>query len=322
MATAKVPLEMSEEARLRLTLTLEGPLVEEHRLPLSELQRIATHLRGTLRSIAVVLSDYGPSGQGGRVKKFIEESVDLRVVGAPRAGSFALELELPPEAPLEQAELVQSVGPRLAERSVRALVHGLEALSDETERLPDGYDRGVLQAIQGFRQTLRRGVDDILLAASDDPAPVRLDRSRIDVAKRLIQRPHRAHAVVEGYLRMVDDDTLECRIEIPGAASVTCYFEESDRDVAWEAGHGRKYVRVYGEGELFPGEPRPRRLWATSIVVTHEALPFDPKVFWADKPVEALAEEQGVERYQPAPLDDPWRDDAEAEALIVAINED
>jgi hypothetical protein len=149
-----------------------------------------------------------------------------------------------------------------------------------------------------------------------------LDRSRIDVAKRLIQRPHRAHAVVEGNLRMVDDDTLECRVEIPGAASVTCYFEEKDRDAVWKAGHGRKYVRVSGEGEYFPGEDRPRRLRATAIVVLHEAVPFDPELFWADKAVEALADEQGVEPYRPAPLDDPWRDDAEADALIAAIHEE
>lgn len=309
---------------MRLTLELEGPLVDEHRLPLSELQRIARHLRGTLRGIAVVLSDYGPSGQGGRVKKFIEEAVDLRVIGSPRAGSFALELELPPDAPPEQAELVKSLGPRLGERSVRAFVQGLDALGDNTERLPEGYDRGVLQAVEGFGQTLRRGVTDIVLASSEDPGlgPVRLDRARVEAVKRLIKRPHRSHAVAEGSLRMVDDGTLECRVETPGAASITCYFEEKDRDVAWEAGHGRKYVRVSGEGEFFPGEPRPRRLWAKSIIVTHEALPFDPEVFWADKPLEVLAEEQGVERFRFTSFDDPWRDDAAAEALIAAVNEE
>jgi hypothetical protein len=317
--------DMTDDAPLRLTLKLEGPLVAEHRLPLSDLQRIARQLRGTLRSIAVVLSDYGPSGQSGRVKKFIEESVDLRVVGSPREGSFALELELPRDAPADEAALLESVGPHLGERSVRAFVRGLDALSDDTARLPEGYDRGVLQSVEGFRQTLRRGVDDIVFATSDhepEHRPVRLNRARVDVAKRLIKRPHRAHAVVEGSLRMVDDDTLECRVERPGAASVTCYFDEKDRDVVWQAGHGRKYVRVSGEGEFFPGEPGPRRLWATSILVTHEALPFDPEIFWAEKPLEAMAEEQGVERYEPPSLDDPWRDDAEAEALIAAIKDE
>jgi hypothetical protein len=121
---------------------------------------------------------------------------------------------------------------------------------------------------------------------------------------------------------MVDDGTLECRVETPGTASVTCYFDEKDRDIVWQAGHGRKYVRVSGEGEFFPGEPRPRHLWATSIIVTHEALPFDPALLWADKSLAVLASEQGVEEFGLTPLDDPWRDDTEAEALIAAMNEE
>jgi hypothetical protein len=210
----------------------------------------------------------------------------------------------------------------LADRSVRALIQGLEALSEDTETLPDGFDRGVLKAIDGFRQTLRRGVDDIVLSTSDDLGMrrTRLDRSKLGVARRLIKRPLRSHAVVEGSLRMVDDDTLECRVETPGTASVTCYFDEANRDIVWDAGHGRKYVRVSGEGEFFPGEPRPRRLRATSIVVTHESLPFDPDVFWGDPSIEAMAEDQDVDQFAPAALDDPWRDDAAAEALIAAMN--
>jgi hypothetical protein len=324
----RIRLRSVTEDLLRLTLKLEGSLVRDHRLPLSELQRVAQQLRGTLRSIAVVLTDSGPSGQSGRVKKFIEESVDLRVVGAPQAGSFVLEMEAPPDAPAdappEQVEMLESLGPQLADRSVRALLSGLDDLSEETERLPEGFDRGVLRAIDGFRQTLSRGVSDIVLALPQEPKAknVRLDQSKLQIARGLIKRPHRSHAVVEGSLRMVDDDTLECRVDTPGLASVTCYFDQTRRDVVWDAGHGRKFVRVSGEGEFFPGESRPRRLWATSIVVTHEALPFDPDVFWANKSLQALAEDQGIERFVPRALDDPWRDDAEAEALIAAMNEE
>jgi hypothetical protein len=313
---------------LRVTLKLEGPLVDDHRLPISELARVSRHLRVTLRGIAVVLSDYGPSGQGGRVKRFIENSVDLVVVGAPRAGSFVLNMEAPTAQPTdvspEQAALLETFGPHLGDRSVRALIEGVEALSDDTERLPDGFDRGVLRSIEGFRQTLERGVTDIVLSTPDDSATgsTRLNRPKLNVAKNLIKRPHRSHAVVEGSLRMVDDDTLECRVETAGEASVTCYFDQAEREVVWDAGHGRKYVRVTGEGEFFPGESRPRHLWATSILVTHEALPFDPEVFWAESSLQVLAERQGVEPFGTPDLDDPWRDDAEAEALIAAINEE
>ena len=313
---------MPDDPRLSLSLKLEGPLVEAHRLPLSELQRISTQLRGTLRSIAVVLADLGPSGQGGRVKSFVEESVDLRVVGAPQAGSFELNLETPPDVRTEQEELLARTGPRLAERALRAFVTGLDALNDETVQLPEGWDRGVLRAVSGFRQTLRRGVAGMVLTTEGEGEPprvVRLNQEKVDVAKRLIQRPIRSHAVVEGTLRMVDDGTLECRVERPGEPSVSCFFEEKDRDVVWDAGQGRKHVRVSGEGEFFPGEPQPRHVRATTIVVTHEALPFDAELFWSDPTLDEL--DRGRETTSVlAALDDEWRSDAEAEAFIEAMH--
>jgi hypothetical protein len=319
---------MGDDDRMTVILKLDGPLVNDHRLPLSELQRVSQHLRGTLRSIGIVLTDSGPSGHGGRVKKFIEDAVDLVVVAAPKPGSFTLELEAPPDmptdGPAEQVALLDSLGPRLGDRSVRALIQGVEALADDTEVLPAGFDRGVLKSIDAFRRTLNRGVSEIVLLAPDDPdiGVMRLDRPKLDIAKSLIQRPHRSHAVVEGALRMVDDGTLECRVETPGEAGVTCYFDQAKRDVVWDAGHGRKYVRVTGEGEFFPDEPRPRRLWATSIVVTHEALAFDPDVFWAGRTLQAMSEEQSAAPYATPDLNDPWRDDDEAAALIAAIHQE
>ncbi|HEV3000139.1 MAG TPA: hypothetical protein VGW75_05300 [Solirubrobacteraceae bacterium] len=312
--------------RLSLSLRLEGPLVEDHRLPLSELQRIATQLRSTLRSIAVVLTDSGPSGRGGRVRSFIEESVDLRVVGAPTGGSFGLELETPPASPSGQPELLDRMGPRLAERSVHALVSGLDLLDDETVQLPDGFDRGVLRAVGGFGQTLRRGVTRLVLTAeaADGGAEriVALDREKIELTKRLIGRPIRSHAVVEGRLEMVDDRTLECRVERPGAPAVSCFFDETERDAVWDAGKGRKHVRVSGDGEFLPHETEPRRIDATRITVTHEELPFDPDVFWADKPLDRLATEQDVAAHALTGPDDDWRDDDEVAAFLAAIHEE
>jgi hypothetical protein len=315
---------MQQDARLRLNLKLDGGLVESHRLPLSELQRISTQLRKTLRSIAIVLADLGPSGQSGRVKRFVEESVDLRVVAAPRAGSFELDLETPPDVLSDQEELSIRAGPHLAERSVRALVCGLDALHDDMVQLPEGWDRGVLRAVEGFGQTLRRGVSGMALTmqgAEESPRAIRLNREKIELAKRLVERPIRSHAVVEGTLRMVDDRTLECRVEQPGTPSVTCFFDDKDRDAVWEAGRGRKHVRVSGEGEFFPGEAQPRRVNATSIVVTHEALAFDADVFWSDPPLEELARRRGGPA-ELSPADDAWRSDEEALAFIDAMHEE
>src|SRR5690349_4674736 len=108
---------MTDSDQFSLTLTLDGPLVEEHRLSLSELVRVAKQLRLTVKNIATVLAQRGPSGQSGRSEQFIEASTDLRVVGQPVAGSFQLELEVPP-ARQDNPEFDADFGPTLAERSV------------------------------------------------------------------------------------------------------------------------------------------------------------------------------------------------------------
>jgi hypothetical protein len=317
---------MFDSPPLRLTLGLAGPLVDEGRLPLSELQRVTTQLRTTLRDVAIVLSHHGPSGRGGRVKKVIEEAVDLNVVGSPRAGSFVLELEAPSSSQSDQDALFVAFGPELVERSVVAFVSGLDALNDELEQLPEGFDRGVLEAVARFSRTFNRGIDEVSFRVANghprQPAGARLTPDRVSVVKRLIKKPIRARAVVEGTLRMVDDRTLECRVERPPEISVVCFFDEKDRDIVWEAGRGRQWVRVTGEGEFYPGEKEPRKMWASSIEVVAEQLPFDPGAFWHRRDLAKLAKEQGVKKAHFAALSDPWRDDDEAEALIAAIRGD
>lgn len=307
---------------LQLNLRLVGPLVEDHRLPLSELQRVATIVRGTLRSVALVLTDEGTGLQSGRVKRYIETSVDLEIVGAPRAGSFCLDLEVPETPEREQAGLDVDAGSHLGERAVTALVSGLNALNDETVQLPEGFDRGVLQAVERFRNTLSRGVESIELRTSSNGSPegfATIDADRVALVRTLVSRPVRAHATAEGTLRMVDDASLECRLERTPRPSVSCFFDERDRDVVWEAAKNRKHVRVLGDGEFMPGEDWPRRLWVTSITTVSEALPFDPEVFWGRRSIDELADEQDVSVFQPRRPDDAWRDDDEAAALIEAL---
>jgi hypothetical protein len=152
-----------------------------------------------------------------------------------------------------------------------------------------------------------------------DPVTTRLTRDRVAVARRLIKKPIKAHTTIEGSLRMVDDTTLECRVERAPAVSVTCLFEERDRDVVWEAGKGRRFVRVVGEGDFHPDEKEPRKVWASSIEILYEEHPFDSKMFWQHRALSELAAEQGVQDQGVSELEDPWRDDEEADALIAAI---
>jgi len=307
---------------LKITLTLDGPLVDEHRLPLSELLRVGKQLRDSLRGVAIVLTQHGPSGTAGRSKKVIEDSVDLRVVAAPRAGSFALDLEAPPEGAPEQAELSQEMGSGLSERAVEAFVEGLESLSDKSDALPHGFDRGVLRSIVPFRVALRKGLTEIDLDATARGARYRaqITADKVDVVERLIQRPVTAAAAAQGVLQMVDFGSLEFRIDRPPLSSVGVHFGEKHRDAVHDA--VRQFVRVSGVGEFQPERLEPSRIWASTIEVLYETLELDSGAFWRERAVYDLAEEQGAVEYAlPDDLDsDPWRDDGEAAALIKAVH--
>lgn len=315
---------MNEREPLRLKLKLEGPLVEEHRLPLSELNRVTTKLRSALRDVAIVLTEQGPSGHSGRTKKVLEEATDLRVVASPRAGSFLLELETPPQAPSDQPPMIEDQE-TLSDRCVEAFVEGLAALSDETEALPRGFDRGVIKAVVPFGTALKKGLTGITLSTNrngEKQLLARIDREKVATARRLIKKPVKAHAVVEGMLQMVDFGALECRVDRPPLPSVICVFDESYRDAVQEA--VRQFVRVTGEGEFEPEQAHPKKVWAESIQVLSEALPFDSRAFWQERSLEQIAASQVVHAYGlPEDIDeDEWRDDDEAAALISAIEDE
>jgi hypothetical protein len=315
---------MAEQKPLRLSLKLNGPLVEQHRLPLSELLRVGKQLRDSLRDVAIVLTHHGPSGTAGRARKAIEESIDLRVVGGPRKGSFVLELEAPPQASQDQEQLPTDLGPDLAERTVVTFLDGLAALDEKSDHLPPGFDRGVLRAVVPFKTALKRGVTEIALQSSRDGTrhAAKITAERINVAERLIKKPVKAETVAEGILQMVDFGSLECRIDRPDAPGISVYFDEGERDLVHEA--VRQYVRVTGEGQFEPDRTEPTKIWASSIEVVHESLQLDVRAFWREAAIAELAEEQGAEAYAlPEGLDeDPWRDDSEAAALIQAIHSD
>lgn len=307
---------------VRLTLKLEGPLVREHRLPLSELLRVGKQLRDSLRDVAIVLTHRGPSGTAGRSKKEIELASDLRVVATPRSGSFVLDLEMPPVEVPAQEGLPGDMGPTLSEQATLALIDGLELLDDESEELPLGFDRGVLRALVPFNTALKKGLTEISISVSTEGRARRsasITPVKVEVVKRLIRQPVIADAVAEGVLQMVDFGSLACRIDRPPLPSVNVRFEEKDRNLVHQA--VRQMVRVAGEGRFEPNSNEPSTMEASSITILYEALKLDASAFWEEPDISELAEDQRVPRFSiPAEIaSDPFRDDEAAAQLIQAI---
>jgi hypothetical protein len=269
-----------------------------------------------------VITQRGPSGKAGRVEKFIEQAVDLRVIGQPRAGSFKLELEVPTEV-TPDPQLPADFGPGVADDAVRTLVQGINQMHEEMEQLPRGFDRGVLKAISPLNVALKRGIESINLSTNGraENCVAVLDKDKISTARALVKRPHKAQAVVDGILQMVDFASLECRVDRPPKQSVRCFFEEDQRGAVHEA--VRQYVRVAGEGEFEPGRADPVKIAADSIEILYESLPLDRQIFESQHTIKALGDEQGVKAFRlDIDEDDPWRDEDEARALIAAIEED
>jgi len=319
---SSVRLAVVSDQPLQVILKLDGPLVEEHRLPLSELLRVGKQLRDSLRDVAVVLTHHGPSGTAGRSKKEIEGAADLRVVGGARAGSFALDLEVPPTHVPAQAGLPGEMGLTLSEQAIIALLDGLESLSDEDDALPVGFDRGVLRAVAPFDTALKKGLTEISLttAKSGEPPHVAfITPAKVQVVKRLIKQPVTADAVAEGVLQMVDFSSLACRIDRPPLPSVSVHFEEKDRDLVHQA--VRQIVRVAGEGRFDPNKNEPSSINASSIDIQYETLELDVNSFWEEKEIAALAQEQQTPRFSVSKEleSDPWRDDDAAAQLVEAI---
>jgi hypothetical protein len=214
------------------------------------------------------------------------------------------------------------MGPTLSEQAITAFLDGLEALSDEKEDLPVGFDRGVLRAVVPFNTALKKGLTQISLVTTHNGNhrhSAVITPAKIQVVQRLIKQAVTADALVEGVLQMVDFGSLACRIDRPPLPSVSVHFEERDRDLVHRA--VRQIVRVTGEGRFEPNSNEPSSVNASSIEIIYESLELDVNAFWESKSLNALALEQKTPKFSiPKNFEsDQWRDDDAAARLIQAI---
>lgn len=262
--------------------------MDEGRLPLSELVRVSSRVQTALKHVATVIAFSRPSGGYGRLPKAIEQITDLHVVAPPSRGSFTLELQLPdlPSEPLELPGM--ELEPTLGEQALTALVRGLGTVTDEMERLPEGFDRGVLRTIAQLTPTFKRGVEGVDLSLNGGSAAAieaRLNREHISAVGKLVKRPLLGQLTLEGVLRMVDLDTLEFRIDRPALPGVSCFFPEKMRGLVVEALD--QAVRVGGEAEFLPND-LPKRLQVESFEPLREVMGIDARQFWESMTLDSV----------------------------------
>ncbi len=310
------------DARHHVTLALDGGPAAEHRVAVTDLLTVAGGVQTALRNVAAVLVQQ-PSGQGGRKLKSIEATTELQVVAQPRQSSFALDLELAPTQPFLGGE---QLFPGIGDAALEALIDGLKALSEDRDTLPPGFDRGVLRNVAAIGKVFRKGYThvDLGLNGGAPPRSARLDGERVDVVKKLIAKPLRAQASIEGVLQMVDLGArpLECRVDRPYLSSVVCLIPNE-----WEpevrAAHGRR-VRVEGEGEFEPQSNEPKRIEVARLVLLPDVPGIDRQEFRRAQNWQELALERKAQPIRnPATLAaDVFEDDDELDAFLTTLRAD
>ncbi|MGH3443647.1 MAG: hypothetical protein ACRDUY_16695 [Nitriliruptorales bacterium] len=215
-----------------------------------------------MERIALVLTA-GSSTSSGRRPGDVVDATQLDLVGfAP--GSTILEVE-PPET---HARLFE-VEPDLVERSLGTFLSGINALADDPDHLPDGFDRRVVNGLANLTGSVGNRISSIEFSLGDAP-PVIVDQGTKTAVQRAQKKLEREEVEITGRLHMGDfaPATLRCRIDT-AEGSVTCDFDDELRAEVLAAMD--KIVAARGVAEYWPDEARPRLLHLGNLAVIEEA---------------------------------------------------
>ncbi len=315
-------MSLGDDLRLRssLTIRLDGPAVEDHRIALQDLALFCRQLQTTVDRIAKVLSGQTDSAGRGRKPRGIKSACALEVV-AVGSGSFSIVCDLRARTGGRSPSL------DLGEQAIEAMVRGMRALETEGPALPPGFDTGVLLALREAGKLLDHGIDRIcfdLRTPTKQLGSAYTRELHSKVIKR-IQEPTRNRRTVEGWLLMGDfkETGFSCRIQPASGRPVVCSFDETLKDAVLSA--LTHYVRVVGESQEVDG--RLLNLFISDLEILErqeEAAPIPTAVdgfFGSRTDLEQLAREQGVNAVSNFDdlLGDFWPEDETADEFIAAV---
>jgi hypothetical protein len=262
----------SSKIRLRLPLSIhfEGHGVARNRLSLRDLITFGSQVQIALDRVALLLQGEPESVLRGRRPAEIEQACSLEIVSIQGGGSVTMLCDLPPRPQRLLGEFRDA-----GETALRVLVEGIDGISGEDERLPPGYDKGVLFAFRDAGKILDRGgIDRISFRLRDAKGEVaaEITNQTYERITRRIQSPVRNRRVIEGRLLMADfrESGLRCRVHPPLGPPVTCEFEEAQEDAILSA--ITHFVRVVGEAIESDGKVQILRIHDVELLDSSESL--------------------------------------------------
>lgn len=305
----------SEAVRPSLDVRVAGGLEDANRFSANDLATLATVMQTAVRGVATVLSG-GRAGVGGRKSRAIDAATELEVVAPPEKGSFVLHMELA----VDDAELPGLKTSELGDRALRALTRGLDELAEAEERLPEGFDRGVLSTLDRLGPVLRKRQNVTLVAnGAAGPRVAAMSTSTLELVERLMAQPLRAPVEIEGVLKMVDlaATPLLVRVDRGPLPSVSCMIGIERK--AEVLGAIDKRVRLTGDGQFDPGVDQPRRVEVQELEVISVVAGLDPERIQRHLGWQDLAREQEVGPMQdPAQLAGLFADDDELDEFLAS----
>lgn len=295
-----------------LRLIVNGPLVGQARIPLSELAELAEGIQQAVRQIGSVIQS-GSSRAAGRLSASVEAATRLELVGLTE-GSADLAVDFPVEVPRPFSGL------DLGALAVDSLVTGIESLRTGGES-PDDWDDGVYRAISTVNKALDRGgVSSVALISRSHRQSTFTKTVGDRVKRRLDREPPMEFLEVVGRLMMVDfhADKRRCRIEPQRGRPVECTYPLDLRDDLRT--HAQQYVRADGYAEMRPnGDVQRLSILRLSPVST----PVGATAESAPRAIQTLVADQEQTRFESVrDFIDPelWDGEEEVDAFLEWVN--
>lgn len=231
-----------------LKIRFDGEALGPGKIPVGHLLSFLTNLNKALLRTGRVLVGEVESVRRGRQPRSIKEEVALDLVllthGSPAAVLGFERRQTGAALP----------GMDLGLEIFETALSGLSAVQEADDRLPPGYDAGVLMAWRDAGTLFSKGVTNIDFSLNHRGAPLmtKLTPEGFTRIQERIKGPQTNIRTIEGRLLMADfkEHGTRCRVHPSAGEPVLCLFDEEQKDEVLE--DILQYVRIVGEAKEDP----------------------------------------------------------------------
>lgn len=246
-----------------LTIRLEGDAAQEGRVSVDALTQVLKKVQLCVKRLGLVLTGQTGTPKPGRIKGEVEAACNLDVV-AIEPGSFLVGVDIPVgQGP--QQDLFGTQEP-LGQVAIDKMLEGIELLGQDSPRLINEFDYGVLVALRDASQLLDRGIDHVEFARRTNGVPARRVRLTRRVRERVLENitgPIKSAVEVKGVLREVDLERHSCQIYPQPGLHVDCSFQEQHETLIKELLDS--LVVATGQATLREADGRIKRMYIQDI---------------------------------------------------------